>query len=318
VAPVGPTTLIEEEKKISFRATRLPHQPAEQCRGTRSARCRRRHIWTSWLDCLRPSGRHGRISSVPAGAVSFLPGVTVVVAPHDSSRGRCYDFANSAFAAIVLRDSTPPYYPANLVVGQRTGRGDFLWRGHLDRHGHRRLTSPDSGGRRRTRRYPQALLSSAHGSSCVAADRPHGDRSKPGMVLWAGARGGGASSRTRRRGLLQTRTPAHRAAEQLGRVYGPRGVSPSAYADRSSRSWPAYPFRGFVERVSGAAFPSPPPSSGPFGRLPSFIRASRRPKRSSHAIGSPPPGARESLLATLREILTAPERVHMRRFSART
>jgi MFS transporter, UMF1 family len=37
-----------------------------------------------------------------------------------------YDFANSAFAAIVLATIFPAYY-ANIVVGNADGRGDFLW-----------------------------------------------------------------------------------------------------------------------------------------------------------------------------------------------
>jgi len=37
-----------------------------------------------------------------------------------------YDFANSAFAAIVLATIFPAYY-ANLVVGNAEGRGDFWW-----------------------------------------------------------------------------------------------------------------------------------------------------------------------------------------------
>src|SRR5205809_7666693 len=37
-----------------------------------------------------------------------------------------YDFANSAFAAVILSTVYPAYY-ANLVVGNATGRGDFLW-----------------------------------------------------------------------------------------------------------------------------------------------------------------------------------------------
>ena len=37
-----------------------------------------------------------------------------------------YDFANSAFAAIVLATIFPAYY-ANIVVGNAEGRGDFLW-----------------------------------------------------------------------------------------------------------------------------------------------------------------------------------------------
>lgn len=37
-----------------------------------------------------------------------------------------YDFANSAFAAVVLSTIYPAYY-ANLVVGNATGEGDFLW-----------------------------------------------------------------------------------------------------------------------------------------------------------------------------------------------
>src|ERR687884_2322502 len=37
-----------------------------------------------------------------------------------------YDFANSAFAAIVLSTVYPAYY-ANIVVGNADGRGDFWW-----------------------------------------------------------------------------------------------------------------------------------------------------------------------------------------------
>src|SRR5439155_716719 len=37
-----------------------------------------------------------------------------------------YDFANSAFAAVVLATIYPAYY-ANAVVGNATGHGDFLW-----------------------------------------------------------------------------------------------------------------------------------------------------------------------------------------------
>src|SRR3989449_6666456 len=37
-----------------------------------------------------------------------------------------YDFANSAFAAVILSTGYPAYY-ANLVVGNTTGQGDFLW-----------------------------------------------------------------------------------------------------------------------------------------------------------------------------------------------
>src|SRR5687768_7346249 len=37
-----------------------------------------------------------------------------------------YDFANSAFAAIVLATIYPAYY-ANVVVGNTDGRGDLWW-----------------------------------------------------------------------------------------------------------------------------------------------------------------------------------------------
>src|SRR2546427_2272601 len=37
-----------------------------------------------------------------------------------------YDFANSAFAAVVLSTVYPAYY-ANVVVGNADGRGDFWW-----------------------------------------------------------------------------------------------------------------------------------------------------------------------------------------------
>src|SRR4029434_96892 len=37
-----------------------------------------------------------------------------------------YDFANSAFAAIILSTVYPAYF-ANLVVGNETGRGACLW-----------------------------------------------------------------------------------------------------------------------------------------------------------------------------------------------
>ncbi len=37
-----------------------------------------------------------------------------------------YDFANSAFAAVILSTVYPAYY-ANVVVGNAEGRGDFWW-----------------------------------------------------------------------------------------------------------------------------------------------------------------------------------------------
>ena len=37
-----------------------------------------------------------------------------------------YDFANSAFAAVVLSTVYPVYY-TNLVVGNAAGRGDMWW-----------------------------------------------------------------------------------------------------------------------------------------------------------------------------------------------
>ena len=60
-----------------------------------------------------------------AGACAILPAVT------DSPRRTIvawtlYDFANSAFSAIVYATVFPAYY-ANTVVGNADGRGDFWW-----------------------------------------------------------------------------------------------------------------------------------------------------------------------------------------------
>src|SRR5438093_217290 len=80
---------------------------------------------TSCSSCLR-SSRPGmtRIVAYPLGLchpadVPSSPRRTIVA-------WTLYDFANSAFAAIVLATVYPAYY-ANLVVGNATGRGDFLW-----------------------------------------------------------------------------------------------------------------------------------------------------------------------------------------------
>src|SRR5437867_10684863 len=79
----------------------------------------------SCSSCLR-SSRPGmtRIVAYPPGlchpaAVPSSPQRTIVA-------WTLYDFANSAFAAVILSTVYPAYY-ANLVVGHTTGQGDFLW-----------------------------------------------------------------------------------------------------------------------------------------------------------------------------------------------
>src|SRR5712691_5755921 len=85
-----------------------------------------------------------RMSCVRVGR-SSRPGMTRIVAhgPTIAKPARCYaprvpaarrtirawmlyDFANSAFAAIVQATVFPAYY-ANVVVGNAEGRGDFWW-----------------------------------------------------------------------------------------------------------------------------------------------------------------------------------------------
>src|SRR2546426_11724998 len=79
----------------------------------------------SCSSCLR-SSRPGmtRIVAYPPGlchpaAVPSSPQRTIVA-------WTLYDFANSAFAAVILSTVYPAYY-ADLVVRNTTGQGDFLW-----------------------------------------------------------------------------------------------------------------------------------------------------------------------------------------------
>src|SRR3989454_1874982 len=115
------------------------------------------------------------------GGRVILPGVTwsslrTIVA------WTLYDFANSAFAAIVLATVYPAYY-ANLVVGNATGRGDFLWGASISTAmiiG--ALTSPllggvaDHAGARKTFLIGFTVV-------CVAATALMATVSE-GMVLW--------------------------------------------------------------------------------------------------------------------------------------
>lgn len=61
---------------------------------------------------------------IPARSCAILCGVTSP--PRTIVAWALYDFANSAFSAIVMATIFPVYY-AELIVGNRDGRGDFWW-----------------------------------------------------------------------------------------------------------------------------------------------------------------------------------------------
>src|SRR5688572_7522263 len=68
---------------------------------------------------------HGRMIAKPTRD-AMLAAVPAAAARRTIHAWMVYDFANSAFAAIVQATVFPAFY-ANVVVGNADGRGDFWW-----------------------------------------------------------------------------------------------------------------------------------------------------------------------------------------------
>lgn len=218
-----------------------------------------------------------------------------------------YDFANSAFAAIVLATVYPAYY-ANLVVGNATGRGDFLWGSAISTAmviG--ALTSPLLGGvadhaGARKRFFVGFTVICVTATALMATVRP-------GMALWGWVLAV-VGVVTYEAGTVYYNSYLPRIAppEQLGRVSA-AGFA-VGYAGSLVAFLVAYPF-AVVEAFWGCFLSAAVLFA--VMSVPSFIVL---PADARHPVSmrvAAAHGARVTL-TTLREILTSPERVQMRRF----
>lgn len=220
-----------------------------------------------------------------------------------------YDFANSAFAAIVLSTVYPAYY-ANVVVGNTDGRGDFWWGLAVSTAmviG--ALTSPplggiaDHAGAHKTFLVGFTLLSVAATTLMATVG--------PGMVLWGFA-------------LAVLGIVGYEAAVVYYNAYLPRIAQPSALGRVSAAGFAvgyagslvafvvAYPFA--AAGAYGGCFLAAAAQFGVLG-LPAFVMLpadTRRAVSLSRAIRR---GVVDTL-TTLRAILSTPERREMRRFLA--
>jgi MFS transporter, UMF1 family len=218
-----------------------------------------------------------------------------------------YDFANSAFAAIILSTVYPAYY-ANLVVGNATGRGDFLWGAAISTAmviG--ALTSPLLGGvadhaGARKRFFIGFTVVCVAATALMATVRP-------GMVLWGWV-------------LAVVGVVTYEAAIVYYNSYLPRIAPPDrlgrvsaagfavGYAGSLVAFLAAYPF-AVVDAFWGCFLSAAILFA--VTSVPSFIVLPPDQRHPTPLGVAAARGARVTL-ATLREILTAPERVHMRRF----
>jgi MFS transporter, UMF1 family len=218
-----------------------------------------------------------------------------------------YDFANSAFAAIALATVYPAYY-ANRVVDNATGRGDFLWGAAISTAmiiG--ALTSPLLGGVANhagaTKRFFIAFTLVSVATTALMATV------LPGMVVWGWV-------------LAVVGVVTYEAATIYYNSYLPRIARPHelgrvsaagfavGYAGSLVAFLVAYPFA--AAKMYWGCFLSAAVLFAVFS-VPSFIVL---PSDQRHPMSLGVAAARGArlTLATLREILTAPERVHMRRF----
>jgi len=218
-----------------------------------------------------------------------------------------YDFANSAFAAIALATVYPAYY-ANRVVDNTTGRGDFLWGSAISTAmiiG--ALTSPLLGG---VADHAGARKRFFIGFTvvCVAATALMATV-QPGMVLWGWVLAV-VGVVTYEAGIVYYNSYLPRIAppDQLGRVSA-AGFA-VGYAGSLVAFLAAYPF-AVVDAFWGCFLSAA--ALFAVTSLPSFIVL---PADQRHPMSMGVAAARGArlTLTTLREILTAPERVHMRRF----
>ena len=218
-----------------------------------------------------------------------------------------YDFANSAFAAIALATVYPAYY-ANLVVGNETGRGDFLWGAAISTAmviG--ALTSPLLGG---VADHAGARKRFFVGFTvvCVAATALMATV-QPGMALWGWVLAVvGVVTYEAGTVYYNSYLPRISPPEQLGRVSA-AGFA-VGYAGSLVAFLAAYPFA--AREAFWGCFLSAAVLFAVMS-LPSFI-ALPADQRHPMSMGVAAARGARLTLATLREILTSPERVHMRRF----
>jgi UMF1 family MFS transporter len=218
-----------------------------------------------------------------------------------------YDFANSAFAAVVLSTVYPAYY-ANVVVGNADGRGDFWWGAAVSTAmviG--ALTSPPLGG---VADHAGARWSFFVGFSVVSiAATALMATVGPGAVWWGWL-------------LAVVGIVTYEAAFVYYNSYLPRIAPPEkigrvsaagfavGYAGSLVAFAAAYPFA--AAHAYGGCFVAAAVLFAVFS-IPSFVilpADARHPMRLATAASR---GARETL-ATLREILRDPARAQMRRF----
>src|SRR5204862_3681671 len=218
-----------------------------------------------------------------------------------------YDFANSAFAAVILSTVYPAYY-ANVVVGNAEGRGDFWWGAAVSTAmviG--ALTSPPLGGvaDHAGARKPFFVGFSVACIVITALMATVGH----GMAAWGWT-------------LAVVGIVTYEAAFVYYNSYLPR-IAPPERIGRVSAAGFAVGYAGsLVALLAAYPFAAAHAYWGCFlaaavlfalASLPSFVvlpADTRHPMRLGVAAVH---GARATLV-TLREILTSPERLQMRRF----
>lgn len=218
-----------------------------------------------------------------------------------------YDFANSAFSAIVYATIFPAYY-ANQVVGNAEGRGDFWWGLAVSvSMAAVALTSPflggigDHAGIRKPFLIGFTLLSVAATALLATV--------QPGMVLWGFA-------------LAVTGIVAFEAAFVYYNSYLPR-IAPTGQLGRVSAAGFAVGYAGSIAAFLAAwpfaaaqaywgCFLAAAALFGLFS-IPAFVVLPADTRHAMTLHESVSRGLRETL-ATLREIVTVPARISMRRF----
>jgi UMF1 family MFS transporter len=218
-----------------------------------------------------------------------------------------YDFANSAFAAIVLSTIYPAFY-ANAVVGNADGRGDFWWGTAVSTAmivG--ALSSPllggvaDHAGARKPFLVAFSLTSIAATALMATVGR--------GMVLWGWALAV-IGIVTYEAGVVYYNSYLPRIAEpgRLGRVSA-TGFA-VGYAGSLVAFVAAYPFA--AAHAYGGCFLAAAALFLVFS-LPAFVILPADGRRPSSLAAAAARGVGETL-TTLREILADPARAQMRRF----
>lgn len=218
-----------------------------------------------------------------------------------------YDFANSAFAAIVQATVFPAYY-TNVVVGNAGGRGDAWWGALVSLSMVLvALTSPllggiaDHAGVRKS--FFVSLTLAAVGATALLATVG------PGMVV-----GGfvlGVAGLVTYEGAIvyyNSYLPVLAPPGELGRVSA-RGFA-VGYAGSVVAFLAAWPFA--EARLYGGCFLAAAVLFGVFA-LPAFVVLPRDPPGALSLGAALRRGGRDTL-ATLREIARRPERAQMRRF----